>query len=460
MTVLPVSAGRSYAAQALCRFSSAAVPPYATKAAHGVCGIQTGGHALAGRATLLAMVLLSLVAWIAASDAQADAQPDLPALCHRVGSAYVFISGGSGVVFAADGRMLTNAHVIAAGKEFDVRTGDGRPFHAKLLGRNPDGDLAVLQLDLKPKETVPYLPLGDSEALHVGDAVLAVGNPFAEGIVDQNPTFTAGVVSGLNQTAGVYPDAVAIDAAVNPGNSGGPLINMAGEVVGINGQISTRWGLRSSTGLGYAISSREIRLWLPRLEKAHGGDVRDGRVTGMEIVRSEEADRKPPQIKEVIHDSPAEKYGFKAGDRIVRIDGVPIPNVVRLVQIVAMYPQDSELPVRVERDGKEVELKAKLVGHSDLGLKLAQPAAGDELVRVGELSKTSAAATAGVKNGDEIVALGPVEIKGRAPIDMQFRVLNNVLEKGVFIGDAVRIKVRRKESDGKVATPEFHLVAR
>ena len=206
--------------------------------------------------------------WLCAGAAavQADApQPDIPALCKRIKPAFVFIEGGSGVIVSSGGWMLTNSHVVGDHKQFDVRTGDGRHYRARLLGRDPTGDLAVLQLELKAKETVPCLEIGDPETQHVGDYALAVGNPLAEGLFDQNPTFTLGVISALNQATDAGADAVATDAALNPGSSGGPLIDMEGRIAGINRQIATRWGLPSNTGLGYAISSRQIRLWLPCL---------------------------------------------------------------------------------------------------------------------------------------------------------------------------------------------------
>ena len=188
----------------------------------------------------------------------------------------MFIGGGSGVIVSPDGLMLTNDHVIGSKRAFTVRIGDGRSLKAKVLGTDPEGDLAALRIALPAGETVPHLELGDSDELRVGDEALAVGNPFALGVLDQSPTFTVGIISAVNHTQGTYAECIVTDAEVNPGNSGGPLVNMAGEVVGINGQISTRFGLRSNTGLGFAISSRQIKLWLPRLEAAGGGDSSSG----------------------------------------------------------------------------------------------------------------------------------------------------------------------------------------
>ena len=160
---------------------------------------------------------------------------------------------------------------------------------------------------------MPHLELGDSDALRVGDEALAVGNPFALGVLDQSPTFTVGIISALNHTQGTYAECIVTDAEVNPGNSGGPLVNMAGEVVGINGQISTRFGLRSNTGLGFAISSRQIKLWLPRLEAAGGGEVKHARIAGLELAEAARESGDSVVVKDVADGSPADTAGLPGG---------------------------------------------------------------------------------------------------------------------------------------------------
>ena len=387
-------------------------------------------------------------------------RPDIPSLCKRVKPAFVFIDGGSGAVVSPDGWMITNSHVVGRRKQFDVRTGDGRYYRAKLLGRDVSGDLAVLQLVLKPKETVPCLEIGDSEALHVGDYALAVGNPFGEGLFDQNPTFTLGVISALHQFIDADTDTIATDAAVNPGNSGGPLIDMAGKVVGINGQIATRWGLRSNTGLGYAISARQIRLWLPRLARANGGDVSHGRLSGVEFEATDDSDWTIPKITDIVHDSPAEKAGLKVGDRFAKFDGRPVASAVQLAQAISIYPQDQEVGVSVQRGGKEVALTLKLpaLKRVELGIKLSQPGKDDEYVHVAELAQDSPARQAGLKQGDEIVRIDRIELK--MAVQTQFQLLRLWLKQGVNAGDITRIEVRRKGPDGKTATREIRVVAR
>ena len=404
--------------------------------------------------------LLWLGAGSPAPAEQGGVRPDIPSLCKRVKPAFVFIDGGSGAIVSPDGWMVTNSHVVGRGKQFDVRTGDGRHYRAKLLGRDVSGDLAVLQLELKPKETVPCLEIGDSEALHVGDLALAVGNPFGEGLFDESPTFTLGVISALNQIIDTDADTIATDAAVNPGNSGGPLIDMAGKVVGINGQIATRWGLRSNTGLGYAISARQIRLWLPRLARANGGDVSHGRLSGVEFETTDESDWTVPKIADIVHDSPPEKAGLKVGDRFSKFDGRPVTSAVQLSQALHIYPQDQEVGVSVQRAGKEVALTLKLpaLKRVELGIKLSPPGKDDEYVRIAELAKDSPAQQAGLKEGDEIVRIDRIELK--MAVQTQLQLLGFWLKQGVNAGDIARIEVRRKGPDGKTATREIRVVAR
>jgi S1-C subfamily serine protease len=249
---------------------------------------------------------------------------DLVELCTRVRPAFVFIRGGSGVVIRPDGIMLTNDHVIEGRRTHAVRLGDGSTHRARLLGTDPVGDLAVLKLELAEGVTVPHLELGDAAPLAVGDETLAVGNPFGLGVLDQAPTFTAGIVSALHHVQGSYTECIVTDTELNPGNSGGPLLDMSGRVVGINGQISTRFGLRSNTGLGFAIGAKQIRLWLPRLEAAGGEEVRHGRLVGLDL-RAPDAGRRGAVVADVAEGSVAAAAGFRPGDAIVARAGAPGP---------------------------------------------------------------------------------------------------------------------------------------
>jgi len=392
--------------------------------------------------------------------ASAVAEVDLAALCVAVRPAYVFIAGGSGVVIRPDGLMLTNDHVLENRRAFDVRLGDGRSFKARLLGRDEVGDLALLRIDVPDGESLPYLPLGDSEEVRVGDEVVAVGNPFALGVIDQSPTFTLGIVSAVHHTQGNYTECIVTDAELNPGNSGGPLVTMAGEVVGINGQISTRYGLRSNTGLGFAISARQIALWLPLLEKAEGGEVKHARLAG--VVFSSR-DRETPAsvvVKDVAEGSPAAAAGFRAGDAIVALDDAAVANGHRLAGLLGIYPAGHEAAIRVRRGAGEETLRTVLTAleRCRTGIDLARPKGGDLRPVVEAVAPGSSAAAAGLEPGDVIVAFAGrrLEFSSRE----ERKAFDRLLRTSINVGDIVSLTVRRGAGAGGTAEVELRLVAR
>ena len=379
----------------------------------------------------------------AAAAFAADDSADLAAICVKVRPAFVFIAGGSGVVIRPDGLMLTNDHVIENRRRFDVRLGDGRSFKAKVVGRDAVGDLAALQLDLPAGETVPHLPLGDSEALRVGDEAIAVGNPFALGVLDQAPTFTVGIISAVHHTQGSYTECIVTDAELNPGNSGGPLINMAGEVVGINGQISTRYGLRSNTGLGFAISSRQVAMWLPLLEQAAGGEVKHARLAGVEFESRDRETAASVTVKDVAEGSLAAEAGFLTGDAIVAIDEAPVANGHRFAGLLGIYPEGSRAAFLVRRGEEEVTLEAVLTApqRCRTGIDLERPRGGDLLPVVEAVEPGSSAEVAGLKPGDVIVAF-----RGRRlefPARDARKLFDRALRTTINVDDIVPLTVRR-----------------
>jgi serine protease Do len=404
-------------------------------------------------------VAVALCAAVAVTIGQVRADVDLASLCVAIRPAYVFIAGGSGVVIRPDGLMLTNDHVLEDRRTFDVRLGDGRSFKARVLGRDEVGDLAVLKIDGPEGEMLPHLPLGDSDAVRVGDEVMAVGNPFALGVLDQSPTFTLGIISAVHHTQGTYTECIVTDAELNPGNSGGPLVTMNGEVVGINGQISTRYGLRSNTGLGFAISSRQIALWLPLLEQAEGGEVKHARLAGVEY---ESRDRESPAsvvVKDVAEGSSAAAAGFQAGDVILAIDNEPAANGHRLAGLLGIYPEQHEAVFRVRRAGSEETLRAVLTApkRCRTGIDLARPRGDDLLPLVEAIEKDSAAASAGLEAGDVIVAFAGrrLEFSSRE----ERKAFDRALRTSIHAGDIVPVIVRRAAAGG-LAEVELRLVAR
>jgi S1-C subfamily serine protease len=385
---------------------------------------------------------------------------DLTELCVRVQPAFVFIGGGSGVIVRPDGLMLTNDHVIGRKRSFTVRIGDGRSFKAKVLGTDPVGDLAALKLEVPEGQTVPHLQLGDSGGLRVGDEAVAIGNPFALGVLDQAPTFTVGIISALNHTQGTYAECIVTDAEVNPGNSGGPLLNMAGEVVGINGQISTRFGLRSNTGLGFAISSRQIAIWLPRLEAAGGGEVKHARIAGLEFEKGPRESAASVVVKDVADGSPAAAAGFKAGDAIVNLDGAAVANALRLAGLLGIYPDGHRVPVTVKRGDGEAELEVTLTApeRAKLGLTLSRARGTELAAKVEKVEEGSAAAAAGFKEGDELVewAGRRLEFSSRD----ERRAFDRLIRTSLTVGDIVPVKVKRADADGGSAEVELKFVPR
>jgi len=397
---------------------------------------------------------------VAVAVAPAIEPVDLTELCVRVRPAFVFIGGGSGVIIRPDGLMLTNDHVIGRKRSFTVRIGDGRSFKAKVLGTDPVGDLAALKLEVPEGQTVPHLELGDSGALRVGDEALAIGNPFALGVLDQAPTFTVGIISALNHTQGTYTECIVTDAEVNPGNSGGPLVNLAGAVVGINGQISTRFGLRSNTGLGFAISARQIAIWLPRLEAAGGGEVKHARIAGLEFAKGPKESAESLVVKDVADGSPAAAAGFTAGDAIVSLDGAPVANALRLRGLLGIYPDGHTVPVTVKRGDAETVLEVTLTApeRAKLGLALAR-ARGDDLApRVEKVEDGSAAAAAGFTAGDEIVEWAGQRLEFSSRDDR--RAFDRMIRTTLNVGDIVAVKVKRTDAAGATAEVDLKLVAR
>jgi Do/DeqQ family serine protease len=229
---------------------------------------------------------------------------------------------GSGVIITADGYILTNNHVVEGADEIEVVLNDSRRAPGKVIGTDPDTDLAILKISL---DRLPVISLGNSDALQVGDQVLAIGNPFGVG-----QTVTSGIVSALARTGvetGNFDYFIQTDAAINPGNSGGALVDLQGHLVGINTAIFTRSG--GSVGIGFAIPANMAHTVAEAGEKG-GPIVRPWFGARLQEVTTDIADSlniDPPHgalITEVAPDSPAGKAGLKSGDAIIKIDGVDI----------------------------------------------------------------------------------------------------------------------------------------
>ncbi len=261
---------------------------------------------------------------------------------------------GSGVIVSERGFIVTNNHVVEAADEIDVAFADGKKLRAKVVGTDPDTDLAVLRVD---GDRLPAITFGQSDALKVGDVVLAIGNPFGVG-----QTVTMGIVSALGRTnleINTFENFIQTDAAINPGNSGGALVDANGHLVGINSAIYSQSG--GSLGIGFAIPVSTARTVIEQLIAT--GTVTRGWI-GVEAqeVTSELADSfKLPQprgalIANVVRGGPAERGGVKAGDVLLAVDGKPIADRQAMLTVVASLVPEKSIPLRVWRDGKEIEL--------------------------------------------------------------------------------------------------------
>jgi serine protease Do len=262
---------------------------------------------------------------------------------------------GSGVVITKDGYILTNNHVVDGAEEVKVALQDGREFTAKVIGRDPKSDVAVVKIDAKD---LPTIPIADSDKVEVGDVVLAIGNPFGIG-----QTVTTGIVSATGRGGAVgldYEDFIQTDAAINPGNSGGALIDSEGRLIGINTAILSRSG--GNQGIGFAIPSNLARDVMQSL-------VRDGRVTrgylGVIIQDVNPALAKEFKLKDntgalvgdVTEKSPAEKAGLKEGDVILEFNGKKVTDSRHLKLEVARTQPGETVPLKVLRDGSTRDLQ-------------------------------------------------------------------------------------------------------
>jgi Do/DeqQ family serine protease len=265
---------------------------------------------------------------------------------------------GSGVIVSPEGYVLTNHHVIDGAADIEVQLVDGRSASARVVGTDPETDLAVLRIDLPELPTAVF---GDPSRLQVGDAVLAIGNPFNVG-----QTVTSGIVSALGRNRlgiSTFENFIQTDAAINPGNSGGALVDVEGLLVGINTAIYSRGG--GSLGIGFAIPVDVAREVLVAL-------VRDGRVTrgwiGVEprdltpefATHLGLAVQRGVLITGVMHGGPAGQAGLLPGDVVVRVGGREVGDTRQLLDAVAALTPGAEVPIGVQRRGQTLELPVRI----------------------------------------------------------------------------------------------------
>src|SRR3954464_4878632 len=266
---------------------------------------------------------------------------------------------GSGVIVSTSGYVLTNHHVVEAADEIEVALADGKKLLAKVVGNDPETDLAVLRLNA---ENLPAVTFGSSDALRVGDVVLAIGNPFGVG-----QTVTSGIVSALGRTGlgiNTFENFIQTDAAINPGNSGGALIDAGGNLVGINTAIFSRSG--GSMGIGFAIPVSTAQMVLEQIVKT--GSVTRGWI-GVEV-----QEITPPVaesfklgnvrgalIAGVLRGGPADKAGVKPGDVLTEVEGKPVGDPSAMLNLVAALPPGTSAKMTLKRQGRDVEASVTVV---------------------------------------------------------------------------------------------------
>lgn len=302
----------------------------------------------------------------------AEAQADAPG---------TGVGQGSGFLYDSQGRIVTNNHVVENATRVEVTFSDGTTREARILGVDPDSDLAVLEVDMAPTGIQP-LPLGDSGTLQVGQTVAAIGNPFGlEGTLTTGIVSSLGrvVPSGLSQFS--IPQVIQTDAAINPGNSGGPLLNLQGEVVGVNTQILTGDGSRANSGVGFAVPSNIIaKVALSLIDSGSYTwpwlGVRGGTLSPTIANANDLDELRGAYIAEVLPNSPAAKSGLRGAEREAEVDGLPVPvggDVVTAVDDQAIVSFDDlleyialrsevgqTLNLTIIRDGRERTIEVTL----------------------------------------------------------------------------------------------------
>ncbi len=281
---------------------------------------------------------------------------------------------GSGFVVNPDGYVVTNNHVVDGATEISVKLADGREFPARVVGRDPRTDIALLKVEARG---LPTIHLGDSAALKVGEPVMAIGNPFG---LEQ--TVTTGIVSATGRVIGEgpYDDFIQTDASINPGNSGGPLINGRGQVVGINTAIVSRSG--GSVGIGFAIPVNLAKPVVSQLAAA-GHVTRGWLGVGIQPLTADLAKSfkvtgtDGALVTSVSEGSPAAKAGLKQGDVIVEYDGRPVARAGDLPRAVAETPVGRAVSLKVVRDGAPVTLTATVGRLEEPREAKAEPAPGE-----------------------------------------------------------------------------------
>ena len=336
---------------------------------------------------------------------------------------------GSGVIIDADaGYIVTNFHVIDGADEISITLHDGRQLEAKIIGSDPEADIAILKVD---NGNLISIPFADSGKLRVGDFAVAIGNPFGLG-----QTVTSGIISALGRTGlGIegYEDFIQTDASINPGNSGGALVNLRGELIGINTAILASGGT-GNVGIGFAIPINMVRELTNQLIEY--GEVRRGMLGVImqnltpELARAFGLDlHQGVVISQVVEDSAASKAGLKAGDVVADINGVPVKSASAMRNMVGLMRVGAKMDITVIRDGKKKKLTAYIADEVEQALegeklnpRLAgatiedHEEGGNKFLVVANVERGSPAWNARLRKGDLILSVNRSPVKTLADL--------------------------------------------
>lgn len=275
---------------------------------------------------------------------------------------------GSGFLISANGYILTNDHVAGNATEIVVTLTNGKHYNAKVVGSDPVSDICLIKIE---GEDFPFIPLGNSDDVIIGEWVIALGNPFGLFDLNNKPTVTVGVISAtgmnLNRVENrYYLNMIQTDAAINGGNSGGPLVNSLGEVIGMNTIIFTSGQSQGSIGLGFAIPINKVKKIIDELKEK--GKIDRDFTTGLTVQNIDEAlakyfkldDTKGVIITKIRRNSSADNAGLKPGDVIIQIDDYKIDNETTLIGVLQEYRTGQSVTFSILRDGKTETYKMKL----------------------------------------------------------------------------------------------------
>ncbi len=371
---------------------------------------------------------------------------------------------GSGVIIDPSGIILTNNHVVAGAQKVTIRTSDNQEHQAEVVGTDPDTDIAVLRIT-SDKHAFTTADLGDSDAIQVGDYVVAIGNPFGLEL-----TVTSGIISAKARVIGATPfdDFLQTDAAINPGNSGGPLFDLRGRVIGVNTAI-----VASGQGIGFAVPIDLIKSLLPQLEKT-GRVVRGFLGVGVQDLTPELSKalsiqkEKGALVASVEPKGPGAKAGLEPGDAVITIDGRQVDGAAALSRTVAQQKPGSTVTLGILRDGKQRDVKVQLgerpekkeapppkeeapgeEGPVGLSIKKVPPEVDQKLgieggAMVSGVEPGSRAAEAGLQPGDVIVEAN------RKPVHQPKDLIDIAKKNG---DEPLALRVRRGQAAVYVVVP-------